>query len=373
MIANHALYFAHLAAGGGVLPEHDAVVFDEAHRLEETAATWLGGRVSRAALRRLAADAERACREAARFRFRRGARPSRAGRRTAAECGCPAGRSAEAAPASARGGLALVAALEAVADALQVRPRRSIWSPSVRSRLRCRSKRCLDGGGLERVVWAEPDAIVWAPVDVSIELRRRLWEGGPTAILVSATLTTGEDASFVRRRLGLDGARELVVGSPFDYRDQALLYVPRTMPDPRDDGFLERVADEVEGSAHALAGTGAHPDLELPGARGARARSARPRPLRGARPGRRASRASARAFPRGDRLGTPRDLDLLAGRRHPGRGAVVARDRQAAVLAPGRSAATRRAARRSERPGATGSATTCSRWRCCSSAKVSGG
>ena len=37
MIANHALYFADLAAGGGVLCEHDAVVFDEAHRLEETA------------------------------------------------------------------------------------------------------------------------------------------------------------------------------------------------------------------------------------------------------------------------------------------------------------------------------------------------
>ena len=64
VIANHALYFADVAAGGGVLPEHDAVVFDEAHRLEETAATWLGGRVSRAGLHRLALDVERACREA---------------------------------------------------------------------------------------------------------------------------------------------------------------------------------------------------------------------------------------------------------------------------------------------------------------------
>src|SRR3954454_24854308 len=64
VIANHALYFAHIAAGGGVLPEHDAVVFDEAHRLEESAASWLGGRVSRAGLRRLAADVERACRDA---------------------------------------------------------------------------------------------------------------------------------------------------------------------------------------------------------------------------------------------------------------------------------------------------------------------
>src|SRR5438034_978824 len=65
VIANHALYFAHVAAGGGVLPDHDAVVFDEAHRLEESAASWLGGRVSRAGLRRLATDVERGCREGA--------------------------------------------------------------------------------------------------------------------------------------------------------------------------------------------------------------------------------------------------------------------------------------------------------------------
>src|SRR5262249_26128075 len=104
---------------------------------------------------------------------------------------------------------------------------------------------CLEPAGLERVVWAETDAVAWAPVDVSAQLRDRLWDGGPTAILVSATLTTGEDAAFVRRRLRLGRTRELVVGSPFDFREQALLYVPRTMPDPRAEGFLERVGDEV--------------------------------------------------------------------------------------------------------------------------------
>ncbi len=86
MIANHALYFADLSAGGGVLPEHDAVVFDEAHRLEETAATWLGGRVSRVGLRRLATDVERACREASEPVPGRASRPRRACRRPAA-CG----------------------------------------------------------------------------------------------------------------------------------------------------------------------------------------------------------------------------------------------------------------------------------------------
>jgi ATP-dependent DNA helicase DinG len=104
---------------------------------------------------------------------------------------------------------------------------------------------CLETEGMERVVWAEPDAVAWAPVDVSGELSERLWDDGPTAILVSATLTTGEDARFVRHRLGLEHAREAVVGSPYDFAEQALLYVPREMPDPRSEGFTARAADEI--------------------------------------------------------------------------------------------------------------------------------
>ena len=103
VIANHALYFADLAAGGGVLPEHDAVVFDEAHRLEETAATWLGGRVSRAGLRRLAADVERGCREADGAAPGTRARPRRAGRRPPAARRRAALRTAAPARAAGRG------------------------------------------------------------------------------------------------------------------------------------------------------------------------------------------------------------------------------------------------------------------------------
>ena len=95
------------------------------------------------------------------------------------------------------------------------------------------------------MVWSEPDALAWAPVDVSGELRDRLWDDGPTAILVSATLTTGEDARFVRHRLGLDHARETVVGSPYDFGSQAMLYLPRDMPDPRSEEFVDRAAEEI--------------------------------------------------------------------------------------------------------------------------------
>jgi ATP-dependent DNA helicase DinG len=80
---------------------------------------------------------------------------------------------------------------------------------------------------------------------VSRPLRERLWETGPTAVLVSATLGTGDDFGFVRDRLGLRDASELRVGSPFRFEEQALLYLPDGMPDPRADGALELVAEEA--------------------------------------------------------------------------------------------------------------------------------
>jgi ATP-dependent DNA helicase DinG len=267
VIVNHALYFAHIASGGGVLPEHDAVIFDEAHRLEESAASWLGGRVSRTGLRRLAADVERACREAQRpFPARQIDRVERTGEKLLRAVAPATGRKRlrEVPPEPA---LVLIDALSDLSNALQGQgedldalSRRALAAAG-------EVEQCLEPGGvgsteprwsggagvdgagaraeLDRVVWAEPDALVWAPVDVSSELRDRLWDDGPTAILVSATLTTGDDARFVRRRLGLEHAREAVVGSPYDFPEQALIYLPRAMPDPRGVGFTERAADEI--------------------------------------------------------------------------------------------------------------------------------
>jgi len=250
VIANHALYFADLGIrerrddGAGVLPEHDAVVFDEAHRLEETAAVWLGGRVTGGGLHRLARDIERACREASI------PVPARALDRVVRAGGallgavCPAsGRLRLRRPPHtacrdlAERLVALASALTGTNDELDAIAGRALADADD-------VEACLDPGELERVVWAEPDAIAWAPVDVSRALRDRLWDAGPTAILVSATLGTGDDFAFVRDRLGLRGAAELSVGSPFRFEEQALLYLPDDMLDPRADGALERVAEE---------------------------------------------------------------------------------------------------------------------------------
>jgi ATP-dependent DNA helicase DinG len=245
VIVNHALYFAHLASGLNVLPEHDAVIFDEAHRLEESAASWLGGGISRHALRRLAHDVERSCRAGQRaLPARELDRVDRTGDRLLRAVAPPSGRR-RLREVPAEPALVLMDALTDLSTALlgQTEDLDALSRRAVA--LAGEVEACLDSGGTERVVWSEPDALAWAPVDVSTELRERLWEDGPTAILVSATLTTGEDASFVRRRLGLDRAREEVVGSPYDFPEQALLYVPRAMPDPRGDVFIERAAEEI--------------------------------------------------------------------------------------------------------------------------------
>jgi ATP-dependent DNA helicase DinG len=74
-------------------------------------------------------------------------------------------------------------------------------------------------------------------------------------VLVSATLTTGDDFGFVRERIGLrHRAREIAVGSPFDFRSQTLLYLPRGLPDPRAEGALDRIVEEVTALCRISAG-----------------------------------------------------------------------------------------------------------------------
>ena len=271
VIVNHALYFADLglreATDASILPEHEAVVFDEAHRLEDTAAAWLGGIVSTWGLARLERDVERACLEAgvpapanALDRMRR------AGASLIRSVAPPTGRRRLREPPLAKGRVLaerlsdLAVALAGTNDELDLLALRARGAVA-------HTEACLQADELDRVVWAEPGAIGWAPVDVSRRLRDGLWEGGPTAILVSATMTTEGDFGFVRDRLGLRGARELTVGSPFDYMTQALLHLPRGMPDPRTPGATSRVAEEAAelcelSSGRALVLTSSYRTLE---------------------------------------------------------------------------------------------------------------
>jgi ATP-dependent DNA helicase DinG len=84
-----------------------------------------------------------------------------------------------------------------------------------------------------------------SPLDVSAEFRRSILESAEAVVLTSATLSAAGQFDFLRRRLGVERAREFQAASPFDYGEQAILYIPRHLPDPRDRVFLEQAAAEI--------------------------------------------------------------------------------------------------------------------------------
>jgi ATP-dependent DNA helicase DinG len=97
------------------------------------------------------------------------------------------------------------------------------------------------------------------PIDVSILLGPSLFEAYPSIVLTSATLTVEQGFSHLTKRLGLASTRELIVPSHFNYSKQALLYLPPSMPDPREPDFLmhavertRRILEVTHGRAFCL-------------------------------------------------------------------------------------------------------------------------
>ena len=97
------------------------------------------------------------------------------------------------------------------------------------------------------------------PIEVGQILRECLWSKFESSVLTSATLAVGGGFEYIRQRLGLDHARELVVASHFDYETQAIFYVPPNLPDPRTpqfateaSGVIRRLLEITRGRAFVL-------------------------------------------------------------------------------------------------------------------------
>jgi ATP-dependent DNA helicase DinG len=83
------------------------------------------------------------------------------------------------------------------------------------------------------------------PIDVAPILKTYLFDKLECAVLTSATLAVGGGFEYLRRRLGLEHARELVLPSHFDYENQALFYVPPDLPDPRTPQFAAKATERI--------------------------------------------------------------------------------------------------------------------------------
>ncbi len=242
VVVNIHLYCAHLASGGQVLPDHDVVVFDEAHELEDVASAALGTEVGAGRLRALARQLRTA--------LGGSSRAAQAGAAELANQVADAGDSLEAALVPLQGrrlsphlGDQLVDAVTLTAGRLD------------RAIAALREQALGDQGGddqaatrallaatqltsdLARVTSPTPDQVAWvteqppllklALVDVGPLLAKCLWDE-VTAVLTSATVPPALPV-----RLGLTNFDQLDVGSPFPYPDHGLLYCATHLPDRR--------------------------------------------------------------------------------------------------------------------------------------------
>ncbi|HWS15555.1 MAG TPA: ATP-dependent DNA helicase [Candidatus Methylomirabilis sp.] len=287
VVVNHHLFFADLAlrvrlgpARGGeegrfgeVLPRADAVVFDEAHGVEETASVFFGVTVSLGRARELARDVKRSAARAGRAWD--GLLPMAERFRLVAESAFDAVGDGDARfplPAPSAGtpfgekSAALLRAGEELALSLSdgaPRGESPTDAPGAdpgpdRDPLLRRVRSFLDDLGsvlssdsVSAVAWAERRGISVSlhrtPVEVSPVLSGTLWVEPVPFLLTSATLSVSGDLSYFRERVGLARveARELIVDNEFDFAGRALFYVPRGLPDPADPAFPLAAAEET--------------------------------------------------------------------------------------------------------------------------------
>lgn len=259
VIVNHALYAAHLATGGNLLPDHKVVVFDEAHEVHDSLASLLGTSISPTNLR-AAGSVVRATKDTL-------------AKERAKELIDGADRLADALALQVASGQLegmnesvamevthLATILASLAEALK-----PVADDDPNDVNRIRAHQTLNGllGDLGRIQSARSDQLVWvgedrgehtihlALLEVGDVLRENLWPH-VKAICTSATIPDGLVA-----QLGLDddATDVLSVPSPFNYAEHSLLYVARHLPDRlNDEAYFPAMLDELEALITAAGG-----------------------------------------------------------------------------------------------------------------------
>jgi len=290
LVVNHALFFADLAlrrSGGGVLPDYQAVIFDEAHTLEDVAADHLGIGLSQGGVEYLLNQllAPRTHKGILATLGDGDAVAQLDGTRQAAEkfflavyqwhLSQPKGNGPN---ASASGRVrepksvedTLSVPLSKLGDTLHELAKgrdaeeERLELTSRADRLYAMAKSVtewLNHDLAGQVYWVEVRpgrvprvTLASAPIEVGAALKEQLYDKVPSVVLASATLSVGGEEGFrhFQKRLGLEDSETRLLGSPFDFQKQAELHLFRNMPDPSsmaakfEDEVLKRIPDYVE-------------------------------------------------------------------------------------------------------------------------------
>ncbi len=264
IIVNHHLFFADLALRqrdyGSLLPDYSALVFDEAHDMEDVATLYFGLQVSNYRVEELARDTEATLRQKG---LKSAETLSAVGELRRRADGFfdlfPAAESRssfdnrdsflEVHRGSYTSLLNSLMRLETELTRLKERPEEINNLAQRAAELHKAFEVVLESHERNMVYWWERRGrgvfLEATPIDVSPILRERLFEAVESVILTSATLAVGGKFDFLKRRLGIQNTKERILDSHFDFGQQALLYTPQHLPDPREPDFSRQAAGEV--------------------------------------------------------------------------------------------------------------------------------
>jgi ATP-dependent DNA helicase DinG len=266
IIVNHHLFFADLAIRqddfGSILPEYSAVIFDEAHEIEDVASDYFGRQISSYRFEELSRDTENMLRvlriEAGPLR-KHLARVRERGRSFFENFPEREGRYPFQ-PAERQSFLernretyddlsAAVKRIEVELSALQPKPEEVVTLARRAAEMRRELEFLLESNEKGYVYWYERRGkgvfLAATPIDVSEILREKLFDQFDTVVLTSATLAVGGRFDYLKQRLGVQPSKEEVLPQEFNFREQALLYIPESLPDVRNPAFGERAAQEI--------------------------------------------------------------------------------------------------------------------------------
>ncbi len=322
IVINHSLLLSDVAMGGGLLPDHDALIIDEAHHLEAVATRHLGFQVTEAqvgteltallgepssaqgrargliarlaqiaqasgaaqALNAVPVAAAAAMTAATRGTERTGPffktlRSFAAGQATPGEEGAdlrvtPATRAQPGWDGLEHAWERLDAPLGELLEAVNSMVTRidAAGPPNEEAQAALLSVSApIEALGLARaglrqaVAEPRPDMVYWvssgkgdwvamngAPLQVGPILREKLFKRERAVVLTGATLSADGGFDRFREAIGLDSGRELLLGSPFDYRQAALIAVPEDIPEPGSAGYAKAIAAAIASVALAL-------------------------------------------------------------------------------------------------------------------------
>ncbi|HEX3145502.1 MAG TPA: helicase C-terminal domain-containing protein, partial [Pyrinomonadaceae bacterium] len=284
IVVNHHLFFADLAlrngAYGAVLPDYAAVILDEAHQIEDVASEYFGTGVSNYQIDDLLRDVSYLKvddKESQKELTRVSARIQRFA--DLFWISFHEGRGMEGRFTLTRRPVAPVDNLRSDVDEAEPQINNSRYSDAyaaldnvlhrLETTLAILTDQEADADNLLRrtrqlrfdlnfIVKADDQQFVYwierrgrgvflraSPIDVSGFLQDRLFDKVPTVVLTSATLSSAGNFRFIRDRLGLDEGEEMIAESIFDFENQAVLYLPAKMPDPRAPQWGAAAAEEV--------------------------------------------------------------------------------------------------------------------------------